>query len=200
MANNSPRFTTPKGKAVFPHLGRPDTKFHDLGIYKADILVPVEEAKDLMDKLCAFYKNETGAAANKFDNTMFKLDVDEDGEPTGNVMFKLRVKNRMTKAGDLWDRKPKMFDAQLTPCPQANPYGGTEMAVNFEAYAWNAGGKQGVSLQPVAIQITNLVDGKSGGGDAGGFGFEATDGFTAEPAAEAFAPVPASNEDTDGDF
>ena len=198
--SNSPKFTTPKGVAVYPHLGRPDVKFHDLGIYKADLSVPVDEAKPLMDKLCALYKQATGTAANKFENTMFKLDVDEDGEPTGTVMFKLRVKNKMTKKGDLWDRKPKLFDANLTPCNDVNPFGGSIMKVNFEAYAWNAGGKQGVSLQPIAVQIIELKS-KADAGDASGMGFDKEDGFTAEPAAAAFvAEAPASDNDDDGDF
>ena len=197
MSNKSPRFATPVGRAVYPHLNRPDTKFHDLGIYKADVSVPVEEAKELMGKLTDYFKQNVGTAANKFDNTMFKLDVDEDGEPTGTVTFKLRVKNRMGRDGSVWDRKPKMFDASLTPCPEANPWGGTEMRVNFEAYAWDAGGKKGVSLQPVAIQIINLVSG--GGASAEGFGFEATEGFSSAdlpaPAAPSAEEAPAGDDD-----
>ena len=202
MANKSPTFVTPAGVAVYPHLNRPDVKFHDLGIYKADVAVEVEDAKELMNKLMAYYKQTAGQAANKFDNTMFTLQTDEDGEPTGKVVFKLRVKNRMTKKGDLWDRKPKMFDASLTPLTDVNPYGGTVMKVNFEAYAWSTNGKSGVSLQPVAVQIIELQEGdKQGGANAAGFGFEATEGFKAEGTQDFVKDdTVADDSDDDGDF
>lgn len=202
--SNSPEFTTPVGIAVYPHLNRPDTKFHDLGAYKCNILVPIEEAKPLMDKLVAFYKQSTGQAPNKFENYMFKLSVDEDGEPTGMVEFKIAVKNRMTKKGELWDRKPKMFGADLLPCPNANPYGGSKLRVSMEAYAWDAGGKKGVSLQPKAVQIIELVSASSGGAGAGAFGFSKEEGYTAEADAAAFVETPMTDDapasDDEGDF
>ena len=166
------KMNTPKGTAVFPSLQRPDTKFDELGMYKADLSVPLSEAKGLMDNLGEIFKRHTGKAPNQSDNTMWYKQTDKDtGEETGNVVFKIRVKNRMTKSGQLWDRKPVLFDAALKPI-QVNPWGGTEMIVSMSVYAWNAGGKMGVSLQPQAIQIINLVE-----GGTSSHGFEATEGF-----------------------
>ncbi len=166
------KMNTPKGTAVFPSLARPDTKFDELGMYKADLSVPLQEAKDLMGKLTEVFKRHTGKAPNANENTMWYKQTDKDtGEETGNVVFKIRVKNRMTKSGQLWDRKPVLFDAALKPI-QVNPWGGTEMIVSMSVYAWNAGGKMGVSLQPQAIQIINLVE-----GGTSSHGFEATEGF-----------------------
>jgi len=166
------KMNTPKGTAVFPSLARPDTKFDELGMYKADLSVPLQEAKDLMGKLSEVFKRHTGKAPNANENTMWYKQTDKDtGEETGNVVFKIRVKNRMTKSGQLWDRKPVLFDAALKPI-QVNPWGGTEMIVSMSVYAWNAGGKMGVSLQPQAIQIINLVE-----GGTSSHGFEATEGF-----------------------
>ena len=166
------KMNTPKGTAVFPSLARPDTKFDELGMYKADLSVPLQEAKDLMGKLSEVFKRHTGKAPNANENTMWYKQTDKDtGEETGNVVFKIRVKNRMTKSGQLWDRKPVLFDAALKPI-QVNPWGGTEMIVSMSVYAWNAGGKMSVSLQPQAIQIINLVE-----GGTSSHGFEATEGF-----------------------
>jgi len=166
------KMNTPKGTAVFPSLARPDTKFDELGMYKADLSVPLQEAKDLMGKLTEVFKRHTGKVPNANENTMWYKQTDKDtGEETGNVVFKIRVKNRMTKSGQLWDRKPVLFDAALKPI-QVNPWGGTEMIVSMSVYAWNAGGKMGVSLQPQAIQIINLVE-----GGTSSHGFEATEGF-----------------------
>lgn len=169
------KLTTPRGIATFPALARPDTKFDELGQYKADLSVPSMEAKPLMAQLTEIFKRHTGKAPVQAENTMWKLETDSDtGEATGNVIFKIRVKNRMRRDGQMWDRKPKLFDASLKSI-SVNPWGGTEMVVSMSVYCWDAAGKKGVSLQPIAVQIINLVEGGSAAGDS--FGFEATDGF-----------------------
>ena len=177
------RMSTPVGTAVFPALKRPDTKFDELGIYKADLAVPLSEAEGLMSNLAAIYKGHNGKAPSKNDNTMWYVEEDkESGEPTGNVVFKLRIKNRIGKDGKLWDRRPKQFDAKLKPI-DVNPWGGTKMAVSFDVYEWSAGGKKGVSLQPVGVQIIELKTG-SGAGPSD-MGFAARDGFVGEDEPEA---------------
>lgn len=172
------RFSTSRGIAVYPRLKSPDTKFDELGIYKADVSVPLADAEPLMAELQAIHKAHTGKPAKKSENSMWIMEVDDQGEETGNVVFKLRIKNRMNKKGELWDRRPKQFDAALKPI-DVNPWGGTEMIVSFEAYEWDAGGKKGVSLQPQGVQILNLVTGS--GPDASSMGFAAQEGYTAGP-------------------
>lgn len=171
------RLSTPLGTAVYPRLKTPDTKFDDLGIYKADVAIPMSEAEPLMAQLGDIFKKHTGKAAKKAENTMWLFETDDQGEETGNVIFKLRIKNRISKkTGELWDRRPKMFDATLKPIDE-NPWGGSKMIVSFDVYGWDAGGKKGVSLQPVAVQIVELVSGS--GPDASSFGFGATEGYSA---------------------
>ncbi len=175
------RLSTPVGFAVYPRLKTPDTKFDELGIYKADVAVPLADAEPLMQKLNAIFKAHTGKPPKKSENTMFYLETDSGGEETGNVVFKLRVKNRITKkSGELWDRRPKLFDAALKPI-DVNPWGGSKMVVSFDVYEWDAGGKVGVSLQPAGVQIIELVTG--GGPTASSMGFAAQEGYVA-PTAE----------------
>ena len=170
------RLESPVGIAVYPALSRPDTKFDELGIWKADLAVPLAEAEALMAQLSDIHKKHTGKAAKKSENTMWYLETDDQGEETGNVVFKIRVKNRLNKKGEVWNRRPKLFDAALKPI-DVNPWGGTEMVVSFDVYEWDAGGKKGVSLQPVGVPILNL---KTGSGASGAsMGFKARDGYTA---------------------
>jgi len=168
---------SPKGIAVYPRLNMPDTKFDELGAYKADIAVPFEEAIPLMDKLQAIWKAHTGKPANAISNTMWAKETDkETGEETGRVVFKMRVKNRLTKKGQVWDRQPKVFDAagnRVMDIP--NIGGGSTLKVFFEVYEWNAGGKMGVSLQPMKVQLLDLQE-FVGGDDASPF--DAEEGFT----------------------
>lgn len=168
------RLSTPVGTAVYPRLKTPDTKFDELGQYKADVSIPLAEAQPLMDELQADHKRHTGKPAKKSENTMWIMEVDDSGEETGNVIFKIRVKNRMTKKGELWDRRPKLFDAALKPI-DVNPWGGSKMVVSFDVYEWNAGDKKGISLQPVGVQIIDLVSGS--GPDASSMGFSAREGY-----------------------
>jgi len=180
MAKTSQTMMSPKGIAVYPRLNQPDTKFDELGAYKADIAVPSEEAKPLIAKLQAIHKAHTGKAAPAASNPMFMQEVDkETGEATGRVIFKFRVKNRMTKRGDLWDRQPKVFDAKgslLTTVP--NIGGGSTLKVFFEIYEWKTSdGKPGVSLQPIKVQLIDLQE-FSGGDDQNPF--EEEEGFTAD--------------------
>jgi len=178
MPNKDPISIGP-GKAVYPRLAQPDTKFDELGQYKADVSVPKFEAKQTMEILSEHFKAHTGKAPNKADNTMWYFETNEDGDETGNVVFKCRVKNKLRKRdGKLWDRKPKMFDAALKPV-DVNPFGGSTYVVSAEVYAWEAGAKKGVSLQPVGVQIIELVSGS--GPSASSMGFKAQEGYMADP-------------------
>lgn len=201
------RLSTPIGTAVYPRLKTPDTKFDELGIYKADVSVPLADAEPLMKRLQEIHKAHTGKPAPKGENTMWEMETDEDGNETGNVIFKIRVKNRLNKKGEVWDRRPKQFDAALKPI-DVNPYGGTKMIVSFDVYEWVSGNKKGVSLQPVGVQILDL---KSGNGpDAASMGFSKQDGYTADDDDESGEDYGMSDQsegadegddaDTDGDY
>ena len=56
------------------------------------------------------------------------------------------------------------------------------MRVQFEVYPWNTGAKKGISLQPIMVQVIDLVTG-GGRGDADAFDEE--DGYEAEEETQA---------------
>lgn len=200
MANNEPISIGP-GKGVYPRLAQPDTKFDELGQYKADVSVPMAEAEETMEILTKAFKAHTGKPPKKADNTMWYFETNEDGDETGNVVFKCRVKNKLRKRdGQLWDRKPKLFDAALKPI-DVNPFGGSTYVVSAEIYCWEAGAKKGVSLQPLGVQVLELVSGS--GPSASSMGFKAQEGYTADPAPtdedEGDSGNNPSDDDTDDD-
>lgn len=155
---------TPAGLGVYPAIDRKDTKFDENGVWKADLAVPAVDAEPLIKKLQDVYKSHTGKAAPRSSNSMFYNEIDkESGEETGRVIFKFRVKDRVLKNGDPWDRQPKVFDAKgakVSPVPAIG--GGSEYKVQFEVYCWDTGAKTGVSLQPTDIQLLKLVERSSG--------------------------------------
>lgn len=146
---------TMSATAVYPRLVHPDVKYDKLGQYKADIRVPIEEAKELMSELANVYKEWTGKAPSKDDNYMWKMETDKDGESTDHVIFKIRVKNKMNKDGDLWDRRPKLFFRNAEDRTD-KVGGGSTIKVQFEVYCWNAE-KKGVSLQPMSVLVEEVI-------------------------------------------
>mgnify|MGYP003130659362 CR=1 FL=1 len=168
---------TMTGKAFYPRLVRADTKYNKLGQYKADLRVPVEEAKELMEELASVYKEWTGKAPSKNDNSMWKFEEDDNGNQTGDVIIKIRVSNKMKKDGDLWDRRPKIF-FRNTDDRTESIGGGSAMKVQFDMYCWQAE-KKGVSLQPLSVLIEELVEYEGNGGNPFGEGEEAV--FDTEP-------------------
>jgi len=169
--------TLPKGIAVFPALCRPDTKYHDLGTYKANTRVPLAEAEATIKKLQVVAKAWTGKAFPKAKNPLWEMEIDrETGEETGFVIFKASVKNRQGKEGKLWDRRPLLIDSKKKKLPgETNPWGGTEYRVKAEIYCSEFGGKKSVSLQPTVVQIINLKSGQGVEEDLSDFDEE--DGF-----------------------
>lgn len=175
MSTKTLRLSTPKGVAVYPALKRPDTKFDNNGIYKADVRIPTSEAEPLIEKLADVYKAHMGKAIDPDNNPLYIVDKD-DGKPTGTVTFKLRVKNVMRKDGELWDRRPQLFDSELKPC-DVDPKGGSVFKVSFDVWEY-VKPQNGVKLQPVAVQILELQE--RGNQDPSAFGFEEEEGGFAQ--------------------
>ncbi len=173
----------PRGVAVYPALSRPDTRFDDLGSYKADVAIPRDRAEGVLKKLNALYRDHMGKvhpkhpdSSNK--NAIWYVETDSEGEETGNVVIKLRVKNKIIKkTGEVWDRRPAQFDAKGKPIGKPkNAWGGSEFIVSAEVYCWENNGTKGLSLQPLAVQIIKLVEGGSAAKAVSDFGFGEEDG------------------------
>jgi hypothetical protein len=185
-----PRFTTPKGIAKYPWLSRPDTQFNADGVYKVNLLIPADEARELCAALDsaadeAVVLARAAAKSPAIAKTIKRAEpygpaLDDQGEDTGNIEFKFKMNAKVTfKDGTIKPMKPFIYDAkqkQLLVCP--NVYGGSVLKVNFSPAPYYAAVSKtaGVSLRINAVQIVELVTG--GGGSASGFGFaEEADGF-----------------------
>ena len=49
MSKIKARFKTAKGRASFPHLNKPDTKFNAEGVYKTSLIVPAKDAAETIN-------------------------------------------------------------------------------------------------------------------------------------------------------
>lgn len=178
------KFVTPKGVAVWPHLNKPDTKFNAEGEYTVKLRLPAAEATGLiaqLEKIRDDYKDEAAKQDPKVARynlaPVYDEEVDDQGNLTGNYLFKFKQKAIIkTRKGDTLRMKVALFDAQRQPT-SAQVGGGSIIKVAGVAfgYAMPTTKMVGVSLRPEAVQIIEL---QQRGGNAAAM-FDVEDGYVA---------------------
>lgn len=168
----SEKFTFPPAKGIHLALNRPDTKYNPLGTYKANLRMTVDEAAPVIERLQKIAEVLIGKRLPKKKNSLWYYELDkETEEETGYVIFRNEVPNKQLKNGDRWERRPLLIDAKMKPT-KANPWGGSTLVVQSEFYvSKNADGKISLKLQPIVVQIIDLVTGDGNGvrGDLSAF-------------------------------
>ena len=174
MAQQPITFTTPQGIAQYPWLSKPDTKFSEEGDYKVNLILPKAEAIPLLKQINEVFaenvdketKKAKGKDIKKASPPYFE-ELDDAGQPTGNVILKFKSKAAY---------KPAIFDAKGIPMIDSNIWGGSELKINgsIAPYYTTLIGA-GVALRLRAVQVIQYVEGGSGSADR--FGFEAVAGY-----------------------
>jgi hypothetical protein len=186
-------FTTPAGEAVFPWITKADTQHDPNGVYHVDLSVPAEEAQDFIAKLERVRDEFVATLPTAKQNALAKRPVymDEmtrpeypegaskeqkaairdawEGEPTGNVLFRIKMKAKVTTAeGTTFEQEPVVVSADTGERVESPVYGGSVIRVRGQIvpYTNAAAGIVGVTLRMKAVQVIDLV---TGSGDAGGF-------------------------------
>ena len=77
---------TSKGQAIYPYLNAPDTAFDAAGVYKCQLKMSPEDAKEFADQVKTIASDEFGKDASKV-----KLPFKND-EETGEVIFTAKSK------------------------------------------------------------------------------------------------------------
>ena len=175
--NDNIKGVTEVGKAIYPHLNKPDTRFQKEGVYKVTLELSPINAKNLLKHIDDGIKLATkDSKTNKTAQLPYKTDEN------GNMQFNFKCKaSGVSKTGQNWEQKPKVFDSKGTPISKdILVWGGTTMKVAYEIipYSNNMLGS-GVSLRLKAVQVHDLVSG--GGASADSYGFkEEANGYVAE--------------------
>lgn len=211
-----PVHTSPDGTARYPWLNRPDTKWKTEGEYKVDLIIPADEAEELIALIDAAAPEAEAEAKAKYAKLTppkkkkaeyaansailpYEEEYDDEEKPTGNLIFKFKSKaSGVTKDGKQWERQVRLFDAKGKPS-KANIYAGSTLSVAFQINPWcNPKLAYGVSLRMEAVQIIDLVTGS--GGNAGSFGFgERDDGYVADEEEDATTTESDDDESDDDD-
>ena len=174
---------TPAGRAIYPWLINPDTKFNALGEYKVSLSLHSSEAEPLIKKIDEAMEKAKALAPEgkkiKLQDPPYYNEVDGDEQETGNILFKFKSKAQIqTKDGKTLRISPKLFDAKGTLLKDIDDiWGGSKIKISADVAPYYVGAVgAGVSLRLKAVQIIELV---KGGGNADSYGFEATEGYEA---------------------
>ena len=188
MAQQPNVFTTPKGIALYPWLSTPDTKFNEEGEYKVNLVLSKEAAQPIINQINEAFSENLKEEMKKHPGKELKTanppyhdELDDAGQPTGNVIFRFKSKAIY---------KPAIFDAKGGVVVDSNIWAGSEIRVNASiAPYYTSMVGAGVALRLRAVQIITLVEGSQGAADR--FGFEETAGYVhkedATPMPEVFA-------------
>ena len=191
MSNKYEAFTTPAGEAVFPWISKADTEHDANGVYHVDLSVPAEEAQDFIAKLeriraefvatLPTVKQKSLALKPVYMEELTRPEYPEgaskeekaairnawEGEPTGNVIFRIKMKAKVTtQDGTTFEQSPVIVSAETGERIEQPVYGGSIIRVRGQVvpYTNAAAGIAGVTLRMKAVQVIELVSG--GGGDS----------------------------------
>lgn len=201
-----------KGKAMWAKVFEPDTRFDkDGGSYSTQVLVPETEAQGLCEqleemvnaKLQRAVKEQPKLKAVLSTRPVYEVDTDDMGNPTGDLIFKTKLKARVTsRDGRTFEQKPAVVDAKRTPMNGTQLIGnGSTIIVAVEPYAYlmQASKDVGVTLRLKGVQVLQLVE----YGNTSSAIFQEEEGFVADAVAKDDATDVFNQEvleDAEGDF
>ena len=171
----SKALTTPKGKAVYPHITQPDTKFNADGVYNTKLHVSEDDfnlfSKGVLEIVEREYDAECKAKGKQLRRASSQpLRITEDGD---FEIYAKQVAQRQTKKGLLQFTVPVFDSAGNRISDVPNIGSGSELKLSVEVYTWYTDLQGfGYTLRLKAVQLLDLVE-YSG---VGNFGFDAEDG------------------------
>jgi hypothetical protein len=191
-------YVTPVGEARYPWLTQPDTKFSAEGVYKLDLVLGADAAKEHVERIEAEANKQLAAAVAEWKKAAANAKktgrrqppepriylplghpVGPDDEPTGEVVMKFKLPAQIkAKSGEIIKLRPALFDAKGRPIKgDVKIWTGSRVRVSYYVNPfYSAGtGDAGVQLRLAAVQVIELRTG--GSGDASSFGFVEEEGY-----------------------
>lgn len=210
----APQYTTPMGEFVWPWLNKPDTR--DIKgkpqrpAYKLNIRYAANNPawlsfKTKLDELVDESYEKAVAENPKKKKVIVRqypyvMELDDDGEETGNVILKLKQNASLKdkKTGEEREVTVALFYASGKPINRAQTsiYGGSTGMASFTTrpYLVDSTNGAGISLDLKAVQVFNLVS--AGERSAESYGFSKQEGYD-EDEEEAEEEAAAEDNETD---
>lgn len=170
---------TPRGRAIYPYLTQPDTKFSAEGVYRVKLAVPANLAYETIERIEEAHKKAVQDAQKENPKKRIReapLPYEEDTEADEVIFnFKCRASFK-SKKGEVVSIRPALFDSKGKPLPKdVRIGGGSIIRVSFEPNPYYvAAVGAGVSLRLKAVQVFELQEYGQASADA--YGFEVEEG------------------------
>ena len=171
--------TTPKGKAVWPRIDTPDTKFDEDGVYSCKLHVSESEFKAfealIQPKLDAAYKEECSRQGKDKIRMAASSPLRINDEGDHEIYAKQKAKVHTKSKGTL-EFSITAVDSQGKKIDMPKIGSGSSLKMAVEVNTWFVPSQGfGYTLRLRAVQVLELIE--YGGGDSSfGFGAEA-DGY-----------------------
>jgi len=156
--------TSPKGKAIFPHLTEADTMFHPEGLFHVKLECPKAES----EKILSVIKNGIAQEVKKQHDLKPESKITYAPEPfevqDEKVVFNFKLKASGTRKKDnkSFTQKPIISNADRTQFDESMQiWGDSILKVCFEPYFWNMPIGIGCTLRLKEIQVLELVTGNT---------------------------------------
>ena len=172
-------FTSPFGKAIYPHLTKCDVRFKPEGEFKVDLELGEAPANNLLKILKEYQAKAVSNAKDKTGKDKIKVASLPYKKEDDKYIFKFKMKASGTngKTGETFKQRPALFDSELKPInpEDTNIWGGSILRVSFQPFPWFTPALgAGVSLRLKSVQVKELVEG--GGQTAEASGFDKVEG------------------------
>ena len=196
-----------KGKSLWSKVFDPDTRFVEEGEYSTQVVVPEAEAAQVCEQLEALIdeefnkivKDKPALKATLSKRPVTEPDIDQDGNATGNVVFKSKLKAKIrSKTGAVYNQKPNVVDAKRNPMTGIQLVGNgslVKIAVEPITYYMPSSKQVGVSLRLKAMQVIDLVEHGVPSADSL---FDDEEGFVAKAIAKDTPTTDFDDVDTEG--
>ena len=156
--------TSPKGKAIFPHLTEPDTKYKPEGEYHVKLECNKSEGQNIIALIGSEIAKKVKEQHDQDPKKVITKAPLPYLEENDKVIFNFKLKASGIRKSDQkhFTQKPDLVNADLSPLgPDVQIWGDSILRVTFEPYAWNMPIGIGCTLRIKAVQILELVTGKS---------------------------------------
>lgn len=188
---------TPTGTAVWAHLNTPDKQFDPGGVFHVTLRIPKDDAGEVVKLIKSTAKSHITHLKGekptvKVAPLPFKAAKDQEGNPTGELEFKFKMRATGGQGQDQWSQRPKLFDSNKKIMSEKIGHG-SKIQVAGEIVPYDSPNYgAGVSLRLKAVQVIELRE-YSESGDS--WGFEKQDGFTTKTSNGDSETVEASSSD-----
>jgi len=159
-----------KGKSLWAKVFEPDTRFNEDGEYSTQVVMPEADAAQVCEQLEALIDEEYNKVVKEKPQVKATLskraitepEMDQDGNATGNVVFKSKLKAKIrAKNGQTYKQKVNVVDAKRNPMTGGQLIGNgsvIKIAVEPVTYYMPSSKTVGVSLRLKAVQVIDLVE------------------------------------------